>query len=81
LFNVGIRTPSKSIFGEDLPSARAVSYTFFPNCDIDDKIWTLITMQYGQIIAHDMGLIDGTTQTSTFYNFYYTLCNKKIVTR
>jgi len=82
LFNVGIKKPrTKSITGKDLPSARTVSYTMFPNCDVDDPIWTLVTMQYGQVIAHDMALVSGTTQMSTFYNFYYTLCNKKVVTR
>lgn len=67
LFSIlGIRAPTRSITGTDLPLARAVSYTMFPNRDINDKIWSLLSMQYGQIMAHDMGLIDGTTQSSTY---------------
>lgn len=61
----GVRAPSRSIIGTDLPLARAVSYTMFPNDGADDVIWTLIAMQYGQIITHDMGLIDGTTQSKS----------------
>lgn len=38
----------------------------FPNANVDDVTWTLLAMQYGQIITHDMGLIDGTTQSSTY---------------
>lgn len=41
-----------------------VSYTLFPNVNIDDPIWTLVAMQWGQIITHDMGLIEGSTQSS-----------------
>ncbi|KAG9434627.1 peroxidase [Apis mellifera carnica] len=40
-----------------------VSYTLFPNVNIDDPIWTLVAMQWGQIITHDMGLIEGSTQS------------------
>jgi hypothetical protein len=38
----------------------------FHNIDKNDKVWTLLSMQYGQVMAHDMGLIDGTTQSSTY---------------
>jgi len=71
LFNVGIRAPSSSIIGTDLPLARAVSYTMFPNSDVDDVVWTLVAMQYGQVMTHDMGLIDGTTQSSTYCTSCY----------
>ncbi|XP_020300497.1 peroxidase-like [Pseudomyrmex gracilis] len=64
-YSDGIRAPSRSITGAELPLARAVSYTMFPNVDIDDRMWTLVTMQYGQFITHDMGLIDGTTQSKS----------------
>ncbi|XP_012227189.1 peroxidase-like [Linepithema humile] len=62
-YSDGIRAPSRSITGLDLPSARLVSYTLFPDTDVNDNLWTLAAMQYGQIITHDMGLIDGTTQS------------------
>jgi hypothetical protein len=50
--------------GNPLPNARAVSFTLFPDIDIQDNLWTLVAMQWGQFISHDMGLIDGTTQSS-----------------
>ncbi|KAH0955585.1 hypothetical protein HN011_012119 [Eciton burchellii] len=64
-YSDGIRAPTKSITGEDLPLARTVSYTMFHNIDKNDKVWTLLSMQYGQVMAHDMGLIDGTTQSKS----------------
>ncbi|XP_039302383.1 peroxidase isoform X2 [Solenopsis invicta] len=64
-YSDGIRAPSGSVFGTNLPLARAVSYTMFPNNDVDDAIWTLLAMQYGQVMTHDMGLIDGTTQSKS----------------
>ncbi|XP_050457801.1 peroxidase-like isoform X2 [Cataglyphis hispanica] len=64
-YSDGIRAPTKSITGADLPLARSVSFTMFPNANVDDVTWTLLAMQYGQIITHDMGLIDGTTQSKS----------------
>ncbi|XP_014475655.1 PREDICTED: peroxidase-like [Dinoponera quadriceps] len=64
-YSDGIRAPPKSVTGANLPLARTVSYTMFPNLNIDDRIWTLVAMQYGQVITHDMGLIDGTTQSTS----------------
>ncbi|KAL6265623.1 hypothetical protein P5V15_002417 [Pogonomyrmex californicus] len=64
-YSDGIRAPSGSIYGVELPLARKVSYTMFPNNDINDKRWTLVAMQYGQVMTHDMGLIDGTTQSKS----------------
>ncbi|XP_012141532.2 peroxidase [Megachile rotundata] len=59
----GIRSPTISVTGSELPLSRMVSYTLFPHVDFNDPIWTLAAMQWGQIITHDMGLIDGTTQS------------------
>ncbi|XP_012238866.1 peroxidase isoform X2 [Bombus impatiens] len=59
----GIRSPTKSVTGAELPLSRLVSYTLFPKVDIDDHVWTLVAMQWGQIITHDMAMIDGTTQS------------------
>lgn len=80
MFNIGIRTPSRSVLGTDLPLARTVSFTLFPNADVDDVTYTLLAMQYGQIITHDMGMIDGTTQSSTFC-IYYCYVPKLLVIR
>ncbi|XP_017753112.1 PREDICTED: peroxidase [Eufriesea mexicana] len=59
----GIRLPTISKTGSELPLSRLISYVLFPNVDIDDRMWTLAAMQWGQIITHDMGLIDGSTQS------------------
>ncbi|XP_033333210.2 peroxidase [Megalopta genalis] len=59
----GIRSPTTSVTGTQLPPSRLVSTTLFPPVDVDDPIWTLAAMQWGQIITHDMALIDGTTQS------------------
>lgn len=66
LIYAGIRSPTKSVTGAELPLSRLVSYTLFPKVDIDDPVWTLVAMQWGQIITHDMAMIDGTTQSSKF---------------
>ncbi|KAG8230291.1 hypothetical protein J437_LFUL010194, partial [Ladona fulva] len=50
----GRRVPVQSVAGGDLPSARLLSTTFFPDAPIFDPIWTLATMQWGQIVTHDM---------------------------
>lgn len=65
IYHQGIRAPTRSITGEDLPLARTVSYTMFQNIDVNDRLWNLMSMQYGQIMTHDMGMIDGSTQSST----------------
>ncbi|XP_043490799.1 peroxidase-like [Polistes fuscatus] len=59
----GIQEPTKSITGEELPLSRIVSYTLFPSIPIKDNKYTLAAMQWGQIITHDMALIEGTTQS------------------
>ncbi|XP_043257437.1 peroxidase-like isoform X2 [Colletes gigas] len=59
----GIRSPTTSVTGAELPLSRMVSYTMFPPVDIDNRKWTLVAMQWGQVITHDMALIDGTTQS------------------
>ncbi|CAG4970290.1 unnamed protein product [Parnassius apollo] len=39
---------------EQLPNPRAISLLLFPSKNIIDYKWNLNTMQWGQIIAHDM---------------------------
>lgn len=53
-----------SVLGNPLPGARLVSIALYPDVPVQDPIWTLIAMQYGQIITHDMSMIAGSTQTS-----------------
>lgn len=64
--SLGVQSPPTSVTGEPLPSARAISIILFPDVDINDKRWTLATMQWGQIITHDMSMAMGTTQSSEF---------------
>ncbi|XP_031834050.1 peroxidase isoform X2 [Nomia melanderi] len=59
----GIRSPTTSITGASLPLSRLVSTVLFPHADINDPIWTLAAMQWGQIITHDMAMIDGSAQS------------------
>ena len=61
----GIHTPPTSVLnGADLPSARLVSIVMFPDLPVNDQLWTLVTMSWGQIITHDMSMAVGTAQAS-----------------
>ncbi|CAG4970316.1 unnamed protein product [Parnassius apollo] len=46
---------------KQLPNPRAISLLLFPYKNIIDYKWNLNTMQWGQIIAHDMSLSGRTT--------------------
>ncbi|XP_014216998.1 peroxidase-like [Copidosoma floridanum] len=59
----GFHAPPVSKSGNPLPLAREVSRSLFPDVDVQDARWTLIAMQWGQIMTHDMAMIDGTTQS------------------
>nr|CAD7575755.1 unnamed protein product [Timema californicum] len=58
----GVQDPPVSHSGKPLPGARLVSAVLFPDADIPDPKWTLIAMQWGQIITHDLSQAAGTTQ-------------------
>ncbi|XP_052871706.1 peroxidase-like [Anopheles cruzii] len=59
----GISTPRRSKTGYDLPSARLVSTSLFNEQSIVDPLTTLVNMQFGQVVAHDMGLRAGGSDT------------------
>ncbi|CAK1579402.1 unnamed protein product [Parnassius mnemosyne] len=59
---------------EQLPNPRAISLLVFPSKNITDFKWNLNTMQWGQIIAHDMSLSDRTT---LLYNNPVTCCDSE----
>lgn len=63
IYGDGIQSPTSSVTGSELPLARLVSYTMFPDLDINDRVWSLVAMQWGQIITHDMAMVDGSTQS------------------
>ncbi|XP_049797648.1 peroxidase-like [Schistocerca nitens] len=56
------RQPAVSVTGHSLPPARTVSWVLFPDNPIHDPIWTLVAMQWGQIMTHDMSMAAGTSQ-------------------
>ncbi|CAG9857596.1 unnamed protein product [Phyllotreta striolata] len=58
----GISNPTLARSGDELPLSRMVSLTIYPDVPIEDPIFTLNAMQYGQIITHDMSMILGSTQ-------------------
>lgn len=60
----GFSTPTLSITGHDMPNSRLVSLVAFGEQDIPDPQFTLATMQWGQIVTHDMSMLAGSTQSS-----------------
>ncbi|CAO1423296.1 unnamed protein product [Diamesa tonsa] len=59
----GISTPTASVSGQPLPSARLVSLIVFGEEDVPDPQFTLANMQWGQIMTHDMSMQAGGTQS------------------
>ncbi|XP_033218455.1 peroxidase-like [Belonocnema kinseyi] len=55
----GIRSPRLSKSGHPLPLPRKLSTELNPNDVNVDKKFTLATMQMGQVIAHDLSLVNG----------------------
>lgn len=72
-YSDGVSAVPKSVTGKELPNARAVSIGVFGELDIPDPEFTLINMQWGQIITHDMSMQAGGTQSSNYLVFllYY----------
>ena len=60
----GVSSPTTSDTGKPLPNARLVSLVVFDEQDIPDPDFTLVNMQWGQIITHDMSMLAGSTQSS-----------------
>lgn len=63
----GYSLPTVSITGRELPNSRLVSLVAFGEADVPDPQFTLVNMQIGQIITHDMSMLAGSTQSSTFH--------------
>ncbi|CAH1962658.1 unnamed protein product [Acanthoscelides obtectus] len=58
----GISLPTRARSGNPLPLSRTVSLIMYPDINLEDPIFTLNAMQYGQIVTHDMSMIAGSTQ-------------------
>ena len=67
VFFTELYKPPVSKNGAPLPLAREVSRIIFPPSDIKDEKWTLATMQWGQIIAHDMSLRSKRAKNCGYY--------------
>lgn len=61
---LGISSFPKSVTGNNLRNARELRLIIFPDKVINDKNSSLLTMQWGQTVAHDMSLTSGVPQTS-----------------
>lgn len=60
----GYSAPSISVTGQELPNSRLVSLVAFGEDDVADPQFTLVNMQWGQIVTHDMSMLAGSTQSS-----------------
>ena len=63
----GIEQPRVARDGTDLPSARQVAFTLFPDADVPDNRITLSVMQWGQFIDHDFSLTPQFQFSNSFY--------------
>lgn len=59
---LGISLITNAKSGNELPSPRLLSLILYPDVPVKDPKFTLVAMQYGQIITHDMSMIAGSTQ-------------------
>ncbi|KAK9503739.1 hypothetical protein O3M35_010237 [Rhynocoris fuscipes] len=66
-YSDGVHDTPISVTGHDLPGARLVSFVMFPEKTIDDPVWTLVSMSWGQIMTHDMSMATGNTQGKRIY--------------
>jgi peroxidase len=53
-YSDGVHKPPVSITGNELPSSRLVSTTVFENKSDPDPDRTIVMMQFGQFVAHDV---------------------------
>jgi peroxidase len=51
---VGVNSPRVAASGQELPSARLVSTQFATEADIPYENYTLLVMQWGQFLDHDL---------------------------
>ncbi|XP_063226520.1 peroxidase-like isoform X2 [Bacillus rossius redtenbacheri] len=66
-YSDGLEEIRLSVSGKDLPSARLLSTRLFHSGSEEDLDISLLTLHWGQIVAHDMASITKTTQTRPPY--------------
>jgi len=52
--SAGVNSPRVASNGQDLPSARVISSQFATEADIPYDNYTLLIMQWGQFLDHDL---------------------------
>ncbi|KAJ0177820.1 hypothetical protein K1T71_006693 [Dendrolimus kikuchii] len=62
-YSDGVSEFPRSSTGKQLPNARAMSMKIYPGTEKQDFKHTMISMQWGQVIAHDLSLTMGISQT------------------
>ncbi|XP_059474722.1 peroxidase-like [Neocloeon triangulifer] len=55
-YSDGVSYPRRSVYGGYLPSARKISAVLFDDKFAPDDLWTVMFMQFGQFISHDMSM-------------------------
>ncbi|XP_037896424.1 peroxidase [Glossina fuscipes] len=53
-YSDGIHAPTRSVTGSLLPNARRLSLSLYGESTMADSFRTLMTMQWGQLVAHDL---------------------------
>ena len=56
LFSSGLQSFRESVIGGPLPNARLISFNVAEDRDIPDHIQTVMLMQWGQFVDHDVTL-------------------------
>ena len=73
----GIEQPRVARDGTDLPSARQVAFTLFPDADVPDNRITLSVMQWGHKfnlvihVTYRASSLGRNNQTTSFNNFIH----------
>ncbi|XP_055903867.1 peroxidase-like [Eupeodes corollae] len=65
-YSDGIRQPTGSLAGGPLPNARLISLTLFGEQDAPDLDFTLMNMQWGQIIVGDLSRVANGTYSKRY---------------
>ncbi|XP_055903868.1 peroxidase-like [Eupeodes corollae] len=65
-YSDGIHQPTSSLSGEPLPNARSISLSLFGEADVPDPDFSLMNMQWGQMVAGDLTRVANGTFSSRY---------------